>query len=122
MSKVASDTGFLWSSRCSDSQVTGDWGDKLCPFSSQLCISLANHEGKKWKLSRLQTLPEVYEETRSCCFPAWLGQCCESDCHPQSLCLDSFQSETFSYLSLPLQNGGDYNVHLEPEDLVSSDM
>lgn len=30
---------------------------------------------------------------------------------------------TFSYLSLPLQNGGDYNVYLEPsEDLVSSDM
>lgn len=30
---------------------------------------------------------------------------------------------TFSYLSLPLQNGSDYNVYLEPsEDLVSSDM
>lgn len=75
----------------------------------------------------VQTLPEVYEETRSCCHAAWLGQCCESDCHPQSLCRDSLQSEdlhtTFSYLSLPLQNQGDYNVYLElSEDLVSSDM
>lgn len=38
------------------------------------------------------------------------------------VCALTFQSETFSYLSLPLQNGGDYNVHLEPEDWVSSDM